>query len=127
MADTNSVKKKILIIEDEPIVGRLCQRVLTADGYDVDLVNNGLSAKEITSRKTYDFCVSDIRLPGITGIELYEFWKTGGSPLAEKLVFITGDTLNNTIQNFLERSGIPCIMKPFVPADLVNTVREALN
>jgi two-component system, NtrC family, sensor kinase len=127
MAELQTAKKKILVIEDELIVGRLCQRVLTGDGFEVDLVNNGLHARETAAEKTYDCCVSDIRLPGITGIDLYQHWKTGGNPLADRLIFITGDTLNNTTQDFLERSGTPCIMKPFTPEELGLAVQKALS
>ncbi len=127
MAKPGNIKKRILVIDDEPIVGRMCQRVLQGEGFEVDLVNNGLSAREIASEKNYDFCVSDIRLPGVTGIELFEHWKSSANPLAEHLIFVTGDTLNNNIQAFLERSGAPCLLKPFDPEELCSFIRKALS
>jgi DNA-binding response OmpR family regulator len=127
MTQSESDKKKILLIEDEPIIGRLCRRILNAEGFEVDIADNGLVAKEITAAKDYAICISDIRLPGITGIQLYEQWKTSRNPIAEKLIFITGDTLNNNIQDFLEQSGRPYIMKPFAPEELVMAVREAIS
>jgi len=126
MVKPENGKKRILVVEDEAVLGRLCQRVLAADGFEVDLANNGLTAREIAAEKDYDLCVSDIRLPGITGMQLYEHWKNSGNPLAERLIFVTGDTLNNTIQDFLEHSGRPCIMKPFDPRELSSAVRKAV-
>jgi DNA-binding NtrC family response regulator len=117
-------KKRALVIEDEPIVGRLCQRVLNANGFETDLVNNGLSAKEISAKQNYDLCVSDIRLPGITGIQLYEHWKSHKNPLANKTIFITGDTLNNNIRDFVKQSGRPCIMKPFDTEELSTAIKK---
>ncbi len=126
MVKPENGKKRILVVEDEAVLGRLCQRVLAADGFEVDLANNGLTAREIAAEKDYDLCISDIRLPGITGMQLYEHWKNSGNPLAERLIFVTGDTLNNTIQDFLEHSGRPCIMKPFDPRELSSAVRKAV-
>jgi len=119
-------KKRILVIEDEPTIGLLCKRVLTASGFDVDVVNNGLDAKKVAEEKDYALCVSDVRLPGMTGIELYEHWEATKNPIAERVVFITGDTMSNYIRDFLKRAERPSVMKPFEPEDLVEAVRKAL-
>jgi len=121
-----SKKKMILVIEDEPVLGLLCRRVLTASGFDVDVVNNGLDAKKVAEEKDYALCVSDIRLPGMTGIQLYEHWKATKNPIAERLIFITGDTMNNYVRDFLKKTDRPSVMKPFEPEDLVKAVRKAL-
>lgn len=126
MVSTKQLKKKILVVEDEAVLGRLCQRVLGVD-YEVDVVGNGLTAREMAAAQDYDFCVSDIRLPGLTGMQLYEHWEKNGHHLAEKVIFITGDTLNNTVQDFLKRAGRPYIMKPFDLKELRAAVRQALS
>ncbi|MGD9116037.1 MAG: response regulator [Dehalococcoidia bacterium] len=124
---TEQANKRILVIEDEPVLGVLCRRVLTASGFDVDVVSNGLDARKAADDKEYDMCVSDIRLPGMTGIQLYEHWEKTSNPLADKLIFITGDTLNNYIQEFLKKSSPPCIAKPFEPEELVKAVKLTLS
>lgn len=126
MTDSEGSKKRILVVEDEPTIGLLCKRVLTASGFDVDVVNNGLDAKKVAEEKDYALCVSDVRLPGMTGIELYEHWKLTKNPIAERLIFITGDTMNNYVRDFLKTTDRPCVMKPFEPEDLVKAVRKAL-
>lgn len=126
MTEPEGSKKRILVIEDEPTIGLLCKRVLTASGFDVDVVNNGLDAKKVAEEKDYALCVSDVRLPGMTGIELYEHWKATKNPIAERVVFITGDTMSNYIRDFLKKAERSSIMKPFEPEDLVEAVRKAL-
>jgi two-component system NtrC family sensor kinase len=126
MKNSEGSQKRILVIEDEPVLGLLCKRVLTASGFDVDVVDNGLDAKKVTEEKDYALCVSDIRLPGMTGIELYEHWKATKNPIAERLIFITGDTMSNYVRDFLRKTNRPCVMKPFEPEDLVAAVRKAL-
>lgn len=127
MTDSEGSKKRILVVEDEPTIGLLCKRVLTASGFDVDVVNNGLDAKKVAEEKDYALCVSDVRLPGMTGIELYEHWKATQNPIAERLIFITGDTMNNYVRDFLKKTDRPSVMKPFEPEDLVKAVRKALS
>jgi two-component system, NtrC family, sensor kinase len=127
VTDSEGSKKRILVVEDEPTIGLLCKRVLTASGFDVDVVNNGLDAKKVAEENDCALCVSDVRLPGMTGIELYEHWKLTKNPIAERLIFITGDTMNNYVRDFLKETDRPCVMKPFEPEDLVGAVHKALS
>ena len=125
MENSEGIKKRILVIEDEPVLGLLCKRVLRGSGYDVDVVDSG-DAKKLTAEQEYALCISDIRLPGMTGIELYRHWKETNNPITKKLIFITGDTMNNYVRDFLKEVKRPCVMKPFEPEDLVEAVNKAL-
>jgi DNA-binding response OmpR family regulator len=120
-------KKRALVVEDEPTIGLLCKRVLSASSFDVDVVSNGIEAKKVAEKKDYNLCISDVRLPGMTGIELHEHWKATQNPIAERLVFITGDTMNNHIRDFLKKTDRPSVMKPFGPGELMAAVRKALS
>ena len=115
-----------MLVEDEAVIGRVCTRVLIAEGFEVDIANNGLIAKDAATKKNYDLCVSDIRLPEISGIQLYELLKASQPLLARRMIFITGDTFNPEIKAFLEKSGRLYIMKPFSPEELATKVRENL-
>lgn len=124
MTRSEKPKKKILLVEDELVIGRLFRRVLTEEGFDVDFVQDGLIASEVADNKDYDLLISDIRLPGITGIQLYERLKKNKPELSFKTIFITGDTMNVDIQLFLKESGMPCLVKPFKPEELVKAVKK---
>jgi DNA-binding response OmpR family regulator len=54
VTESEGSKKRILVIEDEPTIGLLCRRVLTASGFDVDVVNNGLDAKKVADEKPFE-------------------------------------------------------------------------
>ena len=120
-------KKRVLFVEDEQFVGRLCERVLTSEGYEVDYVQDGRSAVEAANKNKYDICVSDIRLPGLTGIQMFELIKANNPQLALHMIFITGDTMNPSIQQFLQESGMPCLVKPFTPSDLIAAVKVIIK
>ncbi len=127
MTRTGNIKKRILLVEDEPVIGRLFKRILNGEGFNVDFVQDGRVAIEAVNKNHYDLCVSDIRLPGITGIQLYEYLKANHPQLSLHMVFITGDTMNTKVQLFLQESGMPCLVKPFTPEDLVTTVKRVLK
>jgi len=120
-------KKKILLVEDELVIGRLFRRVLIEEGFSVDFVQDGLIASEVADSKNYDLLISDIRLPGITGIELYEKLKLSKPELSLHTIFITGDTMNVDIQLFIRESDMPCLVKPFAPEELVKAVKKMLK
>jgi CheY-like chemotaxis protein len=118
------IKKKALVIEDEPIISRVCQRVLTGEGYEVDIAMNGLVAMQRVKEKSYDLCLSDIRTPGMNGIEFYRHLEETNSALIQNLIFTTGDVLSGNVEEFLERVKRPYLAKPFNPDDLIAIVSK---
>ena len=95
------------------MISRVCQRVLRGKGYEVDLAVNGLIAREMVKEKAYDLCLSDIRTPGMNGIELYRYLEQSDSDLAQKVIFSTGDIPSGNIENFLKEVKRPYLAKPF--------------
>jgi CheY-like chemotaxis protein len=127
MIEKNSGHKTILIVEDEPILGRVCARILEMNGYATTLVTNGLTAKNMVEKNHYDFCLSDIKTPVMNGMELYKYLKEEIPALAAKTVFMTGDVLSKDVEIFLRESNAPYILKPFTDADLTKIVSEHIN
>lgn len=124
MTRQESKNYAVLILEDEPILGRVCQRILEGDGYAVTLAANGLVAKEQVEQKHFDFCLSDIRTPVMNGMEFYRYLKNNNPALAEKTVFMTGDVMNKDIEKFLTESKAEYILKPFTDVQLIKAVSE---
>lgn len=56
MSQKERTPRKILVVEDEPIFGRILKRVLGAEGFEVDVMDNGLSAHEAALSKEYMIC-----------------------------------------------------------------------
>lgn len=73
MENTGTNRIRILLLEDEPIIGQITKRTLTADGFEVDVAVNGIMAKEKIADNRYDLCIFDIRTPGMNGIQLYQY------------------------------------------------------
>ena len=119
--------KRILIVEDEPAICDLCQRVLTSEGFEVDIAVNGKVAQDMLEEKQYDLCLIDIMLPAMDGKELYQWLKEKHSRLANRVIFTTGDVMGGDTQSFLEQAAKPFLPKPFAPDELKAIVRETLK
>lgn len=117
-------RKRALVVEDEPIISRVCYKTLTGEGFDVDVAANGLIAKDLVGQRAYDLCLSDIRTPQMSGIELYKFLLREQPWLAAKVIFTTGDVFNNDVESFLKESNQPFLPKPFLPGKLKDIVRK---
>ena len=119
--------KSILIVEDEPAICELCRRVLTGEGFEVDIAVNGKVAQDMIKRKRYDFCLIDIGTPAMNGKELYQWLEEKHPQLAGGVVFTTGDVMGGDTQGFLEQTGRPFLPKPFTPDEIKTIVKETLR
>jgi len=119
--------KRILVVEDEPAICDVCWRVLTDEGFDVEIAVNGIIAQDMIRNKQYDLCLIDIRTPKMNGRELYQWLKEKYPQLAGGVMFTSGDVMAGDIQSFLEQAARPFLPKPFTPDDLKAIVKEALK
>jgi CheY-like chemotaxis protein len=119
--------KSILVVEDEPKIGEVCYRVLTGEGFVVDIAVNGSLAQELLTQKDYDLCLIDIRMPVMNGKELFQVIVDRYPRLAGRVIFSTGDVIDGHTERFLELTGRPHLSKPFTPHELVNIVKETLR
>ena len=120
-------KKKILVVEDEPAINRVCTRTLIPEGFDVDIAVNGKVAMDVLKRHEYTLFLIDIRTPEMNGIELCQHMKKYHPELLDKVIFTTGDVMSDGIKTLLEEVNRPCLPKPFTPVELRAIVRKALN
>ena len=127
MKDRNASAKTILVVEDEPAISEVCRRVLTSEGFRVEIAVNGLVAQNMIEKKQYDLCLIDIRTPQMNGKELYQWLKEKHQPLASRVIFTTGDVMGGDTQQFLEQAACPFLPKPFTPDELKAIMREALS
>ena len=117
---------RILLVEDESGIRRICRRVLIAEGYQVDVAAHGAIAEEMLMEEDYDLILVDIKTPVMNGKQLYQYIRERHPGLIDRVVFTTGDVIGNDTQSFLEQAGRPVLLKPFTPGDLKATVKKTL-
>ncbi len=127
MNDSDEAVKRILVVEDEPAICDLCQRVLSNEGFQVDTAANGKISQNMLEEKQYNLLLFDIKLPVMNGRELYEWLKEKHPKQISKVIFTSGSVLGEDTQLFIEQTGRPFLPKPFTPDELKAKVKEALK
>ena len=127
MKNSSAGIKTILIVEDEPEIRHVCQRVLTRQGYCVDFTTNGVTAEDMLMKEDYDLLLIDIKTPVMNGKDFYRRIEARYPKLLDKVIFTTGDVINNDTKDFLTQAGRPFLLKPFAPDELQAIVRENLS
>jgi DNA-binding response OmpR family regulator len=127
MKNTIVTGRRILVVEDEPGISRVCMQTLTGDGFKVDLAVNGSVAKGMLEQGDYDLVLIDIRTPVMNGKQLYQSIVEIHPEVVSRVVFTTGDVLDGDTKSFLEESRRLLLTKPFTPDELKTVVREALR
>jgi len=120
-------KSRVLIVEDEPAICTICERVLTSNRFEVDIVNDGEAAEKSVEEQTYDLLLVDIRLPKESGIDFYVWLQQEYFQLTERVIFMTGSVMGGEVTTFLKQSARPYLLKPFRPDELVTLVTEFLK
>jgi signal transduction histidine kinase len=113
-------RHRVLVADDEIVIRRLLQEILAGRfGCRVDVVADGFEALERLASGTYSLLISDVRMPGMSGTELFQKLRQTQPELTERMIFITGHPGEKALQTELEQSGVPVVLKPFSVGDLV--------
>jgi signal transduction histidine kinase/ActR/RegA family two-component response regulator len=114
---------RILVVEDEPAVAQLIVDVLREEGHHVESVIDSQEGLARLSRTSYELVICDLRMPRLDGPAFFDALVQAGSPIRNKILFITGDTLAPRSLEFLQSKGLPYLDKPF----LVEELKLAVN
>jgi len=124
---TGTEHVKILVVDDEPGVRILLERVFTQMGHQVDCVADAETAvNKLDSGLTYDLILTDVRMPGMSGIELHSYILMKIPAIKNKIIFITGDVMGADIKEFLMKNNLIYFAKPFDIEALKGTINNLL-
>jgi len=127
MISPGARRKRILIVDDEPAIRKLCQIVLAGEGFEVDIASNGRIALTMISGREYDSFFIDIKMPLMDGKELYESLQKSYPRSAGRVVFTTGSAVGEETKGFLQSSGRPILLKPFTTEELKTAIGKVLK
>jgi DNA-binding NtrC family response regulator len=114
---------KLLLLDDEPIVGKRLKPALAKIGCDVEVFENPREALERINEEEFDIVVTDIRMDEIDGLEVLEHVRK--KSLRTKVIMITGYAMMETAREAMEKGAFDFIAKPFQPDDLREVVTRA--
>jgi len=119
--------KTILVVDDEPEVAEILKEFLSQDGHSVETATDGAVALEKIRARAYDAILSDNRMPGLDGPGLYRELERRHPGLLPRMILVTGDVLTPSTQEFLRRTRIPTLYKPFDPERTRRVVQRVLG
>ncbi len=117
----------VLVVDDESDVSELIAEVLSRDGYQVTTAGSGIEALQQLSKSRFALMLSDLKMPDMDGRRLSEQVSADYPDIADRLGFITGDTMSPSARKFLDNSGRPFLEKPIKPAELRKLVAALLE
>ena len=119
--------KHLLVVDDEPHIRDLLVRSLEREKYTVDLAKEGEEAWRKLKARHYDCILLDLKMPGMSGQELFRRIEESDRELAKRVIFITGDTISPITRSFLSAAENPVLSKPLNIELLGRQVEEMLQ
>lgn len=111
--------KKVLLVEDDTFNALLLKTILRKWGIDTDESSNGYEALEKAKASTYDLVLTDIHMPGMSGIQLLqELRKMPEDKARTPVVAVTANAMKHDLNNYLRQGMDAYLLKPFSEEEL---------
>jgi CheY-like chemotaxis protein len=117
---------RALVVDDESFLLECLVDALGAWGMEVASSSRGDEAIEKLQSSTFDVIVSDIRMPGLSGVELFDWLKTQQPAMTRRILYTTGDAFDAKTREFLDGSQVPYLGKPFDLKQLKQSLERLL-
>ena len=122
MRATDPAARAVLLVDDEGCIRTSVSRVLVRAGYTVTLAASGAEALQRVRAERYEAVICDLRMPGLSGIALFDQLQQAAPGLAGRILVASGDLSQPDTTVFLERSGAPTLLKPYGIRELLEAV-----
>ncbi|RJP88873.1 MAG: response regulator [Desulfobacteraceae bacterium] len=118
-------KQVILVVDDEEAIRNLLKQILEKEGYECELAGDVEEATAFLSKKRFDLVVSDVSMPGKSGIQLLEEIRDRYPNMATLL--ISGQATNKTAEDAISKGAIDFLVKPFQKDQVLISVANCLR
>ena len=121
--ETTPQELRILVIDDESVIGLSCQRTLEAEGHEVQYFQSPEAGLQAALSGDFDIVLVDLMMPGIGGMEVLAEIRAAGVP--SEVVIITGHATVESAVEAMKQGAHDYLSKPFSPAQLRMVVQRA--
>lgn len=118
---------RILIVDDEPDMRTLLRLSLRGAGYEIEDAATGEEAMVLVAAGAFDLVLLDLNLPGVSGMDVLERWKSQGIVERVAVLMLTADARPGLDDEAVERGARGFLTKPIPPADLIAEIERALG
>jgi CheY-like chemotaxis protein len=116
--------RKVLVVDDEVDILVFVDEILRRSDYETQTATDGESALGHLGSRRFDLIISDWKMPGLGGQQLYQRLLETDPQTAAKMIFMTGDVLSEKTEKYLSDQGKTCLAKPFSMAEFQRVVDE---
>jgi NADH:ubiquinone oxidoreductase subunit E len=119
------MKGNILVVDDEQVILKSCERILGPEGYGVSTVTSGKEALALLEKARYDLIITDLMMPEMNGLDFMKQVRVKDPDI--NIVVITGYPSQESIKESLSLRIIDYLPKPFSPALLLEVTGKAVE
>ena len=119
------MKAKILVVDDEESIREFLEIMLRKEGYEITLAEDGLKAKELIKKKSFDMIISDLQMPNMTGIELLKYVRQDYPEMLFMMITAFGTT--ETAVEAMKMGAYDYLTKPFKIDEVRINISNALR
>jgi DNA-binding NtrC family response regulator len=121
---TNDMNR-ILVADDDAVIREGLRRILTAEGYEVEVVSNGRAALDRLEQKRFKLLITDLKMPGMSGLEVLQAIRSFQPELP--VILITGYAAIDNAVEAMKNGATDYLSKPFANDELVSKVKHAIE
>ena len=118
-------KLKILVVDDQKVIGDLFEFTLGYSGHSITFVDNADAAFKILKEKSFDFAFLDIVMPGLDGVATIKRMKELKPSLP--IVMMSGYSVEDKKKEAKEVGAVGCLRKPFEMEDVEGIIKDVLK
>ena len=115
-------KTRVLVVDDEPAIGRFVRTGLNAAGYEVTTATGGEEALKLVEKKQFDIMLLDVFMEAVSGLDVLE--RLGSSRKLPVIVFSAGSSV---LERVMQAGADAFIAKPVRPEQLASKIEEVLR
>jgi DNA-binding NtrC family response regulator len=114
--DSTIIPQRVLVIDDEPVIGASIKRTLTPEGHEVKCIEDPHAGMTAALTDDFDVIFLDLMMPGLSGMEILRHLRASG--VSAEIVVVTGNSTVDTAVEAMKEGAADFIPKPFSPNQL---------
>lgn len=124
MSNTTETPNRILLIDDDELILKVINRILTKEGYEVQTATNGKDAMELIDKQKFDLLITDLMMPYSNGFEVISKFKQHPNADGVPVIVISSVGTENAVREGLNIGADDYLRKPIMPDELLIRVRR---
>lgn len=118
---------RVLVVDDQPLNIRLVTLLLETSGFTVIPALSGAEGIAMAATMSPDVVLLDMRMPGMDGFEVLDYFQSDPSLLVLPVIFLTADNDRETLVRAFSAGVVDFVTKPFITQELVSRVRTQVE